>query len=186
MKIIKVIFDKNVEPDTGQISNGVLLLNPTVWERLTDQPESDFVLLLENHSLILQTSNEFKTNKNFLDSYFPPIGLINPAMGKKINVIEKNEENLSSYNGIDPVGAIAEAGGKLAETFGTLIKTLPVLGVGKKGRMKEENNTTENQLKLAEEQLKLSNQSSDNNTKLAFVVGIIVMTVIILFFVFKN
>jgi hypothetical protein len=176
MKISKVVFNPDIGRNIARVNRqtGVIELDPSIWETLPEL-ERDFVLLHERGHMELQTASEFAANQYAIKNFIPVRTLTNKELGQRIEVVTRitNPDNyISYYNGVDPIGAIGEAVGKIFET-------LPVIGIGSKSRQKE----TEARAKAA---LDLENAKSSGTTKIAFIGGTLLIVMIVLFFALKN
>jgi len=176
MEFSKVVFDKSVSSDVARVNRqtGVLYLNPDIWERLTPD-EREFVLLHENGHLVLQTADEYRANRYAVSKFLPVQKLSNTELGKRIQVVSEVTDSrryMSSYNGADPVGAIADG-------IGSIFKSLPMLGIGSKARQKEA-------AALAENQMKLADKLATNRQTLIMAGGLMVVVIMVLYFTFKK
>ncbi len=175
MEFSKIVFDDSVDTDIARVNRatGVLYLNPGIWNRLSED-EREFVLLHENGHLELQTASEYQANRYAVGKYIPVKTLSNSELGKRIQVVSEitNPDKYISHYGVDPVSNVAGA-------LGDIFKALPLIGVGKKGRIQEQNAAAENQLKLTD-------KLAANKQTLLITGGLFLIVGIVLFFTFKK
>jgi hypothetical protein len=171
-----VIFDDTINTDIARVNraDGTLYLNPSIWKRLTGL-EREFVLLHEAGHVELMTASEFEANNYAVEKFAPVKSLTDAELGKRIVVMSEitvPENYISNYNGVDPVGAIGEAVGKIFET-------LPMLGIGSKSRRKD-------QEAAAKAAISLENAKSSGTQKILIVGGMLVIVIVIIIFIFKK
>lgn len=181
MNFTKVVFDNSVKTDIARVNRatGVLYLNQSIWGKLT-AGEREFVLLHENGHLELQTASEYEANSYAINKYCPVQTLNNAELGKRIQVITEITDPERYILGADPVAHLGvDPISNIAGAVGDIFKTLPMIGIGSKSRMKEQNAAAANQLKLID-------ASGKSKTTLIVVGGVFLVVIIVLIFVFKK
>lgn len=175
MNITKVVYDTSVRTDIARINRatGVLYINPAIWKQLTSD-EREFVLLHENGHLQLQTASEHEANNYAINKFCPVQTLTDAELGKRIQVITEitDPERYISHYGVDPVSNVAGA-------IGDIFKSLPLLGIGKKGRLQEQNAAAANQLSLI-------NAQGKNAQTMLIVGGVFAVVIVLFIFIFKK
>lgn len=171
-----VIFDDTFKTDIARVNraDGTLYLNPSIWDRLTGL-EREFVLLHEAGHLELMTADEFEANNYAVEKFAPVKTLSDAELGKRIVVMSEitvPENYISNYNGVDPIGAIADGVGKIFET-------LPMLGLGSGKRDASNNNAAANNWIS-------QSLSAKNSEKLLIVGGIFLLGIVVVILIFKS
>lgn len=171
-----VIFDPTITTDIARVNrrDGTLFLNPTIWNRLSGL-EREFVLLHEAGHLELMTADEFKANSYAVEKFAPVKTLSDAELGKRIVVMSEitvPENYISNYNGVDPVGAIADG-------VGSIFEALPLLGIGSKSRLAEKQAS-------ANAMISLENAKSQGLVKALVVGGVLVVVIVVLFFTLRK
>ncbi|MBV5346814.1 hypothetical protein JZU46_01130 [bacterium] len=176
MKISKVVYNPEIGRNIARVNRktGVLELDPAIWEALPEL-ERDFVLLHEYGHVELQTASEFAANQYAIKEFLPVRTLTNKELGQRIEVLTRitaPDNYISYYSGVDPVGAIGEAVGKIFET-------LPLIGLGSKSRKEAADNNAANAW--------ISQSiSAKNSEKLLIVGGIFLLGIVVVIMIFKS
>lgn len=184
MRVTNVIYDPAIQTDIARVNRetGVLYLNPSIWKRLTAD-EREFVLLHEEGHLHLQTASEYQANKYAIGKYINVKNLTNAELGKRIQVVTEITDPTryisGNGGGVDPISAIANAGGSYFDMIGKVFQTLPMIGVGANSRNNSENNKSANDL------LKIA-ASGKNQKQLIILGGSFLLVMLIVLLIFKS
>ena len=176
-----VIFDPS-QKEIARVnrSDGTLYLKPQIWDHLP-QGEKDFVLLHEKGHLILQTTDEFKSNEFAVKNYLPSHTLSNPELKSRITVMQSiltpGKEN-SPISGF-AVDAISGA-------VGSIFQSLPMMGIGSASRQKEAAANAAAQSTIIAAKAKADEKKHQTYLVWGVIGGAFILVGVVLYFTFRK
>lgn len=180
-----VIFDPG-QKEIARVNriDGTLYLKPQIWDNLP-QGEKDFVLWHEKGHIVLQTTDEYKANKYAVKNFLPSHTLSNPELKARITIMQsiltpgrEKPSPISGY-GVDPVSNIAGA-------IGSIFESLPVLGIGSKARIKEQQAAAQAQGEIIAAQSAAEEKARKTYMVWGILAAAFILVMVILYFVLRK
>jgi len=179
----KVVYDPN-QAEIAKVNrvDKTLYINSDIWKGLPAE-EREFVLLHEAGHLVLQTADEFEANAYAVGQFAPVKTLTSSTLGQRIVVMQSILTPRESGFSEDLIaGAITSTSGM----FESMVKVLPVLGLGSKSRINETAATAAAQSQVIAAQSKADSKKATTNVIIGVLAGVILIVMGTLYFILKK
>jgi len=158
---------------------GELQINPAIWNDLPSDYK-EFILLHEEGHLKLNTPSEYEANRYAIENY-AAVGSLTDAEGaRRITVLAEifNPDKTKAF-GQKYDNFTGAAAGAIVSAIGSVFQVLPLIGVGKKGRIEETTAT-------ANAQIAINEQKSKSQLIIILTIGGLVLSMLAIYYAFKK